>query len=57
MPYNCLEYFNKEIPQRISLATNDLPKVNNFSFKTQLISKDFLAAERLIHTLINIFMK
>lgn len=57
IPYNCLKYFNKEIPQCISLATNDLPKVNNFSFKTQLISKAFLAVERLIQTLINIFMK
>lgn len=57
VPYNCFKYFNKEIPQCISLATNDLPKVNNFSFKNRLISKAFLAVERLRQTLINMFMK
>lgn len=55
--YNCLKYFNKDIAQCISLATNELPKVNNFTFKNRLISKSFLAVERLRQTLINIFMK
>lgn len=57
MPYNCLKYFNKEIPQCISPATNEFPKVNNFSFKHRAISKAFLAVERLRQILINIFMK
>lgn len=56
MSYNCLKYFKEEIAQCISLATNELPKVNNFTFKTRLISTAFLAVERLRQIFIKIFI-